>query len=338
MRRKTILAVVVIIVAALVGWLLAGLLRPANRKAQWKIITLPTGISVLGLADCLEGEQIVSASGKSALVAAAFLSGSARRLQPGRYRLSPSMSAWQILTYVAQGKVYTVWITIPEGFTLNQIADLLEQEGIASKEEFLALATGEAPSFPADFPKESGSLEGYLFPDTYQIDGRQGAKEVISRMLARFEQTAWKGVFKGDPDHGGLSLHQVLTLASLVEGEARLPKERPVIAGVLLNRLRRGMNLECDATVQYALGERKPRLTYADLQTPSPYNTYLYPGLPPGPINNPGLASIQAALQPEANDYLFYVAKPDGSHVFSKSFAQHRAAVARLTLQGLRGE
>jgi UPF0755 protein len=335
----------VILFLALAAWLLTGLFRPLDGKAEWRVVTVPQGFPMLAMSEYLQENGLVSYSGKSAFTAAAFITGKGRRLQPGRYRLSTSMSPWEMLCYLAEGKVYSLQLTIPEGFTLKQIGALLEKEGISGREEFIALAARQADNFSTPFPRKGPSLEGYLFPDTYKIDGRQGAEEVIRKMLDRFDEIVWQGLFQGiheigvtsNPNHMDLSLHEIITLASLVEGEAKLPEERPLIAGVLINRLRRGMKLECDATVQYALPERKPRLTHADLQIDSPYNTYLFPGLPPGPINNPGRASVEAVLHPKVNSFLYYVAKPDGSHIFSSTFEQHRAAISRLNNAGLRG-
>jgi len=328
--KKRLIAFAAAAIIGIFTWLGLGLLLPGNSREHWRLINISPGASLLGLVEQLREERLLSASGKPAFLAAAALTGRGRRLQPGRYRLSASMSAWEILSHLAEGRTETIWITIPEGFTLRQIGVLLEAKGIGKKEDFLALAVGQAALFNTPFPREGPSLEGYLFPDTYKIDGRQGAEEVIGKMLARFEEVVWKGLFNEKRTYAGRSLHEIITLASLVEGEAKLEEERPLIAGVLVNRLRAGLKLECDASVQYALGERSERLTFRHLETPSPYNTYLHAGLPPGPINNPGRASIQAAMRPAATNFLFYVARPDGSHVFSRTFSEHRAAIAGL--------
>ena len=329
MKRKVLL-LAAIILAAITAWLLFGLLTPYREKEQWKIVAITPGTSLLGIANQLTEEHLLSASGKSAFIVTSALSGKARKLQPGRYRFSPSMPAWEILRWLTEGKVYVFRITIPEGFTLNQIGALLESEGLGTKQEFAVPTARNDGAFSSIVPKDSPSLEGYLFPDTYEIDGRQGQLDVVNKMLARFDEVVWQGIFKAYRNNGGLSKHQIITLASLVEGEAKLPAERPIIAGVLLNRLRKDMKLECDATVQYALGEHRTRLTYRHLEVSSPYNTYLISGLPPGPICNPGRASIEAALHPAATPFLFYVARPDGSHIFSRTFSQHQAAINQI--------
>ncbi|NIM05923.1 MAG: endolytic transglycosylase MltG [Armatimonadetes bacterium] len=342
--KKLIVLIVIIGSLALAGWLWLNLHRPKSSQARWQMLTVPSGMPMLGLADSLQEAGLVSPFGQKSFITAAVLTGKGRRLQPGRYRLSPSQTPWQILTFLEEGRVHTIRVTIPEGLTSKQIDVLLHENGISRAGEFLALTTVNARSFSTPFPKGDDSLEGYLFPDTYDIDGRQGTQEVICKMLNRFEEVVWDGLlnnqssitFPSNPSETVLNLHEIITLASLVEAEARLAEERPLIGGVLLNRLHKGMRLECDATVQYALDERKSRLSYADLETPSPYNTYLHFGLPPGPINNPGRASIEAVLRPGQSLFLFYVARPDGSHIFSRTFKEHRAAIARLNHAGLR--
>jgi UPF0755 protein len=311
------------------AWLLHGLLTSADNKPQWKILVIPTGDSLLGVAGQLQEAGLVSSTGKKTFVTAAVLRGWRKHLQPGRYRLSPSLSPWQILNIIVKGKVYTIWVTIPEGCTLNQIGEKLEEAGLGSRKDFLALSR-QPGKFSHTFPLPASSLEGYLFPDSYQIDGRQGQADMIQKMLNRFDEVVWQGLFGRQAKISDRSLSAVVTLASLVEAEAKQDQERAIIAGVLQNRLTKGMKLQCDATVQYALGQRKERLSYSDLKVDSPYNTYLYYGLPPGPINNPGRASMVAALHPQASPYLFYVARPDGSHIFSRTYAEHLAAISAL--------
>lgn len=256
-----------------------------------------------------------------------------RQVRAGDYALRRSMSALEILRTFERGRVIEEWITVPEGFALWQVAGLLEAKGLGWGEDFLGAARSPG-EFATDSPLPTDSLEGYLFPDTYKV-GRdaKAPRTLVRMMLARFDEVVWRGLLGGQAP--GSSLHDVITLASLVEGEARLDAERALIAGVLSNRLKRGMMLQCDATVQYALGpgNHKERLTYADLTIASPYNTYLHPGLPPGPINSPGRTSIEAVLHPADVPYLFYVARPDGSHVFSRTAAEHERAVARVRAQ-----
>jgi UPF0755 protein len=314
--------------AALAAWLCAGLLLPAGPSSRKRVIAIAPGTSAYRalhqLADrgCLRSPK--------AVWIASLLTGKWRHIRRGKHLLSPSLTGWQVLRRLAGQAPTSHWITLPEGFTLRQIAAALEENGLARAGVFLAAAR-QASSFPTPFPKPADSLEGYLFPDTYQVALDATEQDIIRQMLARFDQVVWQGLLGGKPPPGGRSLHELVTLASLVEGEAKKPGERALIAGVLVNRVRTGRRLECDATIQYLLGEdRKPRLLYKDLQTDSPYNTYLHPGLPPGPINSPGLASLRAALHPASTPYLYYVARPDGSHVFSRTLAQHDAAKRSL--------
>jgi UPF0755 protein len=174
-------------------------------------------------------------------------------------------------------------------------------------------------------------MEGYLFPDTYHIGSRTTEEEIIKMMLKRFNDELVKLDYVEKITLPGLSLHNAVTLASLVEREAREDSERPVIAGVIMNRLNRGMKLQIDATVLYALGGHKEKVYYKDLEVDSPYNTYLYYGLPPGPIAFPGEASLKAAIEPAITDYLYYVAKPDGSHAFARTLAEHNNNKAKYT-------
>jgi len=327
--RKQYFLFFLLVLLVFFAWLIHGLLTPAQNKSPWQILTISDGNSLLGVAEQLQQANLISPTGKKAFVAGAVLRGWRKKLQPGRYRLSPAQSPWQLLQIIVRGKVYTLWLTIPEGYTLQQMAEKFEAAGLGNQKDFLAL-THQPAQFSHDFPLPATSLEGYLFPDSYQIDGRQGQVEMIQKMLDRFDEVVWQGIFGERAQPGQLSFAQTITLASLVEAEAKQDRERAIIAGVLANRLKTGMKLQCDATVQYALGQRKERLSYDDLKVDSPYNTYLHYGLPPGPINNPGRASIAAARRPQPSAYLFYVARPDGSHIFSRTYAEHLAAISAL--------
>jgi len=329
--KKIIILLVLSALLVLTAWLWAGATLDLNERDDWDLVYVEKGSSIFELATQLHKKQLLTWWAKQGFVAAGLVSGRARKLQPGQYKLKTTMTAWEMLGDIATGKVHTVRITIPEGFTLEQIGELLEEEKLATKGEFLELTTTEAASFGTRFPKVNWSLEGYLFPDTYETNGDgRSVQLIIGKMLNRFDEVVWEELFKENENAAQLSLHEVITLASLIEREAQVPEERPLIAGVYMNRLRKGMKLGCDATVQYAMDNHKSRLTFDDLKTPSLYNTYLYKGLPPGPICNPGRASIAAALNPEKSDYLFYVAKGDGSHIFSRSYQEHQRTIDRL--------
>lgn len=247
-----------------------------------------------------------------------------RMAKAGWYRLSPGMSIPQITKVLQRGTPQEIRVTIPEGLTVKEIAALLGEKGLVNPESFLArlkdrqFITGilgdMAPvTFADNFP------EGYLFPDTYNLVLPVTDQEIITVMLNRFKEVFSRNFGNLSP----AKQRRILIVASLVEMEAKHDPERPVIAAVFYNRLRLGYPLQSCATVQYALGTRKKRLYDKDLQVNSTYNTYLHYGLPPGPIANPGLASLKAAANPARVDYLYFVAKPDGNHVFSRTYREH---------------
>ncbi len=248
-----------------------------------------------------------------------------RGLKAGWYRVDPTQSADGVLELLASGRVATRKITFPEGFTIEQMAERCQAEGLCRADEYRRLATRGAGAFGLDGLPAGSSLEGYLFPDTYLLPMDAGARELIERQVNRFVQV-WRELA------AGLSpvpaRHATVIKASLIEKEVKADEERAKVAGVIENRLARGMKLEFCATVLYALGEHKDRLLYRDLQVASPYNTYRVRGLPPGPIASPGRASLRAALHPARHDYLYYVLAADGRHLFSRSGAEHLRAKA----------
>ena len=317
-----------LLAALLAGGVVWAVTTPVGPGAP-RLITVREGQSVWEVADMLEAAGLVRSA--QAVAAAAYATGKWRGIQAGRHEVDPGMTGLEILDALGRGGRHAWrWLTIPEGLTLRQVAEKVEQEGLVLGADFLN-ACNRPETFEVGFSLPEESLEGYLFPDTYRIEQSQGARGTIAQMLRRFDQVVCQELFGGEAEHGGRSLGEVIVLASLVEAEAKRDEERAIIAGVLMNRLERGQRLECDATVQYALGKnRKSRLIYADLEIESDYNTYLHDGLPPGPICNPGEASIRAAMEPGDVPYLYYVARADGSHVFSRTFAEHRAAAARI--------
>lgn len=262
--------------------------------------------------------------------AAAKFTGAGADLKPGEYLVDPNQNVSQILEQLKKGYNTLRMVTIPEGLTVKQIGEVLEKNGVVSGEEFMRTAREKTFMLGG---KSLKSLEGYLLPETYDLPESYKADEVIQCFLDAFERRVVPAYErKKESLPYPLSLHQVVILASMVEREAQIPEERPVIARVYYNRLKRGMNMECDATIQYALGKQKEVLKYSDLQIDSPYNTYKYAGLPPGPIANPGIDSILAVLEPANADYIFYVrndVKNDGSHIFSKTFQEHNAAIRK---------
>ncbi len=254
-----------------------------------------------------------------------------QRLQAGEYLFSPGQTPYQILSTLAAGATVRWSVTIPEGASIYQLADILAQGGWGERDLFLKLMRD--PEILARYGVRAASLEGYLFPDTYQLVRGQNPQEIIGLMVERGRKVRQElGDFNESPM--GLSPHQVLTLASIVEKETAAPEERPLIAQVFLNRLRQNMRLQTDPTVIYGLGDFNGNLTRKDLETPSPYNTYLVNGLPPGPIANPGRAAIAAVLHPATESYLYFVSKNDGTHYFSRDLAEHNRAVCKYQKRG----
>lgn len=252
----------------------------------------------------------------------------------GKFELDSSMDYGQIIDNLKRVSTYreTVKVTIPEGYSLNQIAELMEETMVCSKEEFLETAATYKykHAFLKDIPMTSNRLEGYLFPDTYEFYKNDKTINVINKMLNNFNNKYSEDVIKA-ADKSGKTMHEILTIASMVEREAVLESEQKTIAGVIQNRLNNSGKfpyLNIDATIQYALGNHKTALTAEDLKIDSPYNTYTRKGLPPGPICNPGMGAILAAISPEQHKYYYYVAtgEENGSHIFSKTLEEHNSA------------
>jgi UPF0755 protein len=257
---------------------------------------------------------------------------SRRTLQAGEYFFDHPVTAFDVFDSIAEGRVFVRELVVPEGYSMFDIADLVAREGFTSREDFLAAARD--PSAIRDLAPDAVSLEGFLFPATYGFPRHPTGQEMVEAMVKRFRQE-WAGISaqgSGPPEH---SLEQTLTLASLVERETPKADERPLVAGVFTNRLRQRMPLQCDPTVVYALelaGQYSGTLDAREIPFDSPYNTYRHAGLPPGPIANPGEASLRAALSPATTDYLYFVADTEGGHFFSKSLAEHNRNVAKYRL------
>jgi UPF0755 protein len=319
-------AAAVILVAVVVGLVASHLLSPVDPRAPAAIVVVPPGASTSEIGALLRRAGVIRAS--SHFVIAARFRRTTNTLREGEYRLSPAMPLLRIVDVLARGEVVLHPVTIPEGYTAEQIVQTLVRGGLGDPARLRALVRSGAGEFEYDFLRglPGGSLEGYLYPDTYYVPRFLEARQVLDRFLAHFAQTVLPLWRDAGTDR---TLHEIVTVASMVEREAKSTGDQALIAGVIYNRLARGWRLEVDATVLYALGGHKPVLTYADLKVNSPYNTYLHTGLPPGPIANPGLGAIKAALRPARTDYFFYVARPDGSHAFSRTLAEHLANVRR---------
>src|SRR6266853_3023664 len=252
-----------------------------------------------------------------------------RTLEAGEYFFDHPVTSFEVFDTLANGRVYVKELVVPEGFTMFDIADLAAGEGFLTRDEFLAAARD--PSLIRDLAPDAPSLEGFLFPATYEFPRRITGKDMTAAMVKRFKQV-WGALPAAGESTAHKPVQDVVTLASLVERETPRPEERPHVAGVFTNRLRKGQRLQCDPTVAYGLalaGKYTGKLEGEDLRFASPYNTYHNKGLPPGPIANPGEASLQAAAAPSATDDLYFVANTEGGHFFSKTLREHNRNVAR---------
>lgn len=304
-------------------------------------IEVRAGDTAASIGQRLQREGVIDSASSFELLAR--ITGAERRLAAGEYEFQPGTSVLDAVNRIQRGLTSARLITVPEGLRMEEVAALLERRGVVSARDFLAAAASFQPTdaTTADLlaSRPPGhSLEGYLFPATYSFSSRATAQDVIGAMVKVLDER-FAPALREEARQRGLSVHQVLTLASIVEREVLVPSERRTIASVYLNRLQREMLLQADPTVQYAaslvpgsverFGYWKKELTVADLQFDSPYNTYVRGGIPPGPIANPGLESILAVIRPEQTSYLYFVARPDGSHAFSTTFEEHVANVER---------
>ncbi|SHK08253.1 endolytic transglycosylase MltG [Desulforamulus aeronauticus] len=247
------------------------------------------------------------------------------QIKAGLYMLNPAMSTEEILTILVHGKTATKTFTIPEGYTLKQITNSLADKGLIREELFSDLLVTGKYDYPflKGLPTGEKRLEGYLFPETYNISLDSTEKDIINVMLAGMDRQIKELKLEERARALNLTLHQVMTIASMIEREASKDEDRTLISSVIHNRLRKDMLLQIDATVEYALGGHREKIYYKDLEVDSPYNTYKYKGLPVGPIAAPGKESLVAAVTPAQTEYLYYLAKPDGYHVFAKTYAEH---------------
>ena len=330
MRRLGLLALLVIAaMGAFAGWLDSQISRPYRGHRPEKIfVDIPHGASRWGVSNTLARNDII----RSRLAFAIFSAWHFRRpLQAGEYYFDHQVDSREVFWKISKGEIFIHVVTIPEGWTMFDIAGELDRQGICHRDDFLSIAHDTA--LVSDIAPHAQTLEGFLFPSTYEFTHHTTCAQAVDTMVHHF-RAMWESL---DPSRSlplpqGLNLKQVVTMASLVERETPNPQERPLVAGVFYNRLKRGYELQCDPTVQYAMslaGHPEKSITGADLHVDSPYNTYRHRGLPPGPIANPGEASLRAALQPAQTDFLYFVANEQGGHFFSKTLAEHNRNVAR---------
>jgi UPF0755 protein len=325
MRVRLILVLLLVVLAAAGGWFAFNLLTPyRNFDAAGVFVEIPRGTPLRAAARTLVETGVV----RNALAFELYARWRGEPLQAGEYFFDQPASARDVFRKLADGRVYFHTLAIPEGLNIFEIAGRVEKAGLSNREEFLAVARD--PSLIRDLAPAARSLEGFLFPATYAFPRSATAREIASAMVSRFREV-WASLPQAAGPAQALSAAQVVALASLVETETGVADERPLIAAVFHNRLRKGIALQCDPTVLYAMelaGKNDGIIHLSDLRMDSPYNTYRHRGLPPGPIANPGKAALLAALQPPQADYLFFVSNTQGGHFFSRTLSEHNARVA----------
>lgn len=288
-------------------------------------ITIPEGASAFKVAQLLHDRGFIRNRG--AFVNATRLRFGGRSLRPGNFLLMNVRNMGDLVSQLVDRRRNQVWVTIREGLTRKQIARFVAAKYPISRARFMALT--EDTAFITRLGIEAKTLEGYLFPDTYLIPNGSNEESILELLVGRNRQQLTDDTIARGAALGLTDL-DILILASIIEGETRIDSERAMVSAVYHNRLKKGMRLQADATVQYALPDSPRRLLYRDYKYPSEYNTYLHRGLPPGPVNSPGLAAIQAAAAPSAVDFLYYVADGQGGHIFSKSLKDHQNAIRAL--------
>jgi UPF0755 protein len=301
--------------------------RPVEPPAAQRVKVAP-GTALPQIATQLEQAGVVSDAGR--FIRLVRLRTAAQKLKAGEYEFAVAATPAEILDRLVAGDVIKIRITIPEGFNLREIAGRVAAAGIGSAEQLHALA--KDPVFASKLKVPAGTLEGYLFPETYTVNTTTSTNELLQTMVAQLDRQLSPELLDAARSHG-LNRHALVTLASIIQKEAGNDAEMPLISAVFHNRLRLGMRLQADPTVIYGISNFNGNLTRRDLQTPTPYNTYTRGGLPPGPIASPGLAALRAAAYPAASDALYFVSRGDGTHVFSATLTAHNRAVQRYQLK-----
>jgi len=321
--------------AALAWWSYVGVDRPfKGYDAPETFVEIPQGAGSVTIAKRLADAGVVADVTSFRL--ALWFTGKGRRLQAGEYHFDQPLSPRQVADKIARGDVYVRPITFPEGLTIKQMAAVYEAKGFGPAKEFVDAAKNA--SLVAAIDPDAHDLEGYLFPDTYKMPRHSTAPQLVARMVQSFMRELTPELIEA-AEARNLTVRQFVTLASIVEKETGNKEERPLVAAVYANRLKIGMALQCDPTVIYALdrlGRYNGNLTRDSLQFDSRYNTYRYPGLPPGPIASPGRASLEAAAHPAAADYLYFVSRNDGSHAFAATLDEHNRNVQKYQVQYFR--
>ena len=318
---RTFFLFLVVVALALALWFSWAALLPVN-PGETKFVLLRPGWSTRRIAQTLEREGIIRSAPAFLFVHYAKGRGS---LKAGEYKFEDPSNALEVRERLLRGDVFARTVAVPEGYNIYDIAVVVEQAGLGPAADFVAVAQTDL-SLVRDIDPQARSLEGYLFPDTYQFTRIDSMHDIAAAMVHRFRQEAQKIGLAGRPD-----IHRIVTMASIVEKETAVPDERRLVASVYLNRLDKDMALAADPTVIYAAlvsGRYRGTIYQSDLQFDSPYNTYKYPGLPPGPIANPGVAALEAAMHPAQSEFLYFVSDNNGHHRFSRSLEEHARNVA----------
>lgn len=298
-----------------------------SAKPRRVTVDIPAGSGTQQIAQRLKKAGVIRSP--FVFTTMARVLGESGDMKAGEYEFPLNYGVIEIINKLVAGDAVAQWVVIPEGLTLAQIASRFSDRRLADERTFISMANRRPKSLGLIIPVSRRSVDGYLMPDTYKFPRQFSERQILKEMLRNWNEKVLRPLspyFRASE----LPMDKVVILASLIEREAKVPQDRPLISSVIHNRLKRRMKLDIDATVIYALGRHREKLTYADLKVNSPYNTYRKAGLPPGPICNPGRASIEAALKPAKTPYLYYVARPDGSHLFAATYAQHRANIAKV--------
>ncbi|MBI2884422.1 MAG: endolytic transglycosylase MltG [Candidatus Methylomirabilis oxyfera] len=324
-QRALALCLCLLVGGGLAWYALSGPAPSVNGATRAVVIRPQTG--AFDIANALKEAHVIRS--RVAFLVVAVARGTQRRLLAGEYEFAPGLSLLEVIRRIEQGRGLVNQVTIPEGYAARQMAELLQEKGLVDQDRFMSLLRDRR--LLRQYNVDGESLEGYLFPDTYRLVKGMGEEAIIELMAHRFTEM-FGSAEQARARELKMSVADIVTIASLIEREAMADEERPLISAVFHNRLRLGMPLQSDPTVLYGLSRFSGKLTKANLRAPSPYNTYLHRGLPPGPIASPGRASVMAALYPASSRYLYFVSKNDGTHVFSNTLREHDAMVRRYQI------
>jgi UPF0755 protein len=330
-----LIGVLILLLLGAVAFLYGRVNRPyRGYEGAERFVEIPQGVGGVGIGDRLVDAGVIR--DRSTYRTVVWMTGQGRNLKAGDYRFDRAMTPFEVIDKIAHGDVYVIHVTFPEGLAMTEMAKIFESHGLGPASSFLEAARDPSPIRALD--PAADDLEGYLFPETYALPRRTDAATLVRLMLAAFND-AFTPELRAAAAARRLTVRQTVTLASIVEKETAKPEERPIVAAVYGNRLRLGMPLQCDPTVIYALqraGTFTGNLRRDDLAFDSPYNTYRYPGLPPGPIASPGKASLEAVVRPADVEYVYFVSRNDGSHEFARTLDEHNRNVQKYQVQYFR--